>query len=155
MPPAAEVQKEAKATAPPAKEAAPAKTAPPAVSTAPPAASKAPPAAAKAPPVAAAAAPPIDLKSLEVKLKDSKAIGVMTKLSLKNQVDDLVARFRAFHDGHRPPTLVELRQPYELLLMKVLSLVQDQDPGLARALHDSRDHIWGVLSDRNKFLANL
>ena len=137
--------KEAKAAAPPAKPAAPSKTATPVAPKA-------------APPVVTATAPstqPIDLKSLELKLKDSKAIGVMTKLSLKNQVDDLVGQFRAFHDGHRPPTLAELRQPYELLLMKVLALVQDQDPGLATTLHNSRDYIWGVLSDRNKFLANL
>ena len=90
-----------------------------------------------------------------MKLKESKAIGVMTKLSLKNQVDDLVAQFRAFHDGRRPPTLPELRQPFELLLMKVLSLVQDHDPGLAKALHDSRDYIWNVLADRDKFLKNI
>ena len=125
---------------------------------APPAPSPAKGAAPKPPPVAVAAAPaapPIDLKSLEQKLKESKAIGVMTKLSLKNQVDDLVAQFKAFHDGHQPPTLTQLRQPYELLLMKVLSLVQDQDPALAKALHDSRDYIWGVLADRNKFLANV
>ena len=143
--------REAAAPAPAPKPAAPAvppKSAPPA------AAAKSPPAAAtKAPPVAAAA-PPIDLKSLEEKLKDSKAIGVMTKLSLKNQVDDLVAQFRAFHDGRQPPTLPQLRQPFELLLMKVLALVQDQDPALAKALHDSRDYIWGLLADRNKFLAN-
>ena len=90
-----------------------------------------------------------------MKLKESKAIGVMTKLSLKNQVDDLVAQFKAFHDGRRPPTLPELRQPFELLLMKVLSLVQDQDPGLAKALHDSRDYIWSVLADRDKFQQNI
>lgn len=116
--------------------------------------SKAPPGVASAAP-AIASAPPIDLKSLEVKLKESKAIGVLTKLSLKNQVDDLVAQFKAFHDGRRPPTLPELRQPFELLLMKVLSLVQDQDPGLAKALHDSRDYIWSVLADRDKFLKNI
>lgn len=95
---------------------------------------------------------PLDLKSLEQRLKDSRAIGLMTKLSIKNQVDDLVAQFRAYHDGRQPPTLPELRRPYELLVMKLLSLLQDQDPGLAKAIHDSRDAIWGVLADRGKFL---
>ena len=33
----------------------------------------------------------------------------MTKLSLKNQVDDLVAQFKAYHAGHQPPTLAQLR----------------------------------------------
>ena len=76
---------------------------------------------------------------------------MLTKLSLKNQVDDLVARFRAFHGGSRPPTLAELRPSFELLLMKVLSLLQDRDTALARDINASRDAIWGVLADRDKF----
>ena len=75
----------------------------------------------------------------------------MTKLSLKNQVDDLVAKFKAYHAGSRPPALPELRPSFDLLLMKVLALVQDQDQALARDLNASRDAIWGVLADRQKF----
>ena len=96
------------------------------------------------------ATPTLDLKSLEQRLKDTNAIGVLTKLSLKNQVDDLVEQFQAFHHGHRPPTLAELRRPFELLLMKVLSVLQDGDPALAREIDASREAIWGVLSDRDK-----
>ena len=104
------------------------------------------------PPAAGKAADPaLDLESLEQKIKETDAIGLMTKLSIKNQVDDLVERFRAYHDGQRPPTLPELRRPYELLLMKLLSLLQDRDPALARALDGSREAIWVVLSDRDKF----
>jgi hypothetical protein len=104
-------------------------------------------------PVAAArppAPPPLDLKSLEQRLRDTNAIGVLTKLSLKNQVDDLIAHFRAFHQGQRPPTLAELRPAFELLLMKVLSLLQDHDTALANQINASRDAIWGVLTDRDK-----
>lgn len=75
----------------------------------------------------------------------------MTKLSLKNQVDDLVDKFRAYHQGTRPPTLPELRPAFELLLMKVLALLQDKDASLARDIDASREAIWGVLSDRAKF----
>jgi len=103
-----------------------------------------------APAAPRAAAPALDLRSLEQRLKETNAIGVLTKLSLKNQVDDLVAQFRAFHDGRQPPTLTELRRPYELLLMKVLSLLQDSDPALAKEINASREAIWSVLSDRNK-----
>jgi hypothetical protein len=100
-------------------------------------------------PVAAAPAP-LDLKSLEQRLKDTSAIGVLTKLSLKNQVDDLVGRFQAYHKGVRPPTLADLRPAFDLLLMKVLSLLQDHDPALARDINASRDAIWGVLTDPRK-----
>lgn len=92
----------------------------------------------------------LDLNSLEQRLKETSAIGVLTKLSLKNQVDDLVARFRAFHGGQRPPTLGELRPSFDLLLMKVLSLLQDKDAALAKDIDASRNAIWEVLTDRDK-----
>jgi hypothetical protein len=101
------------------------------------------------------AAPPLDLRTLEQRLKETSAIGVLTKLSLKNQVDDLIARFKAFHDGSRPPTLAELRPSFDLLIMKVLSLLQDHDQALAKDINASRDAIWGVLTDRQKLSTYL
>jgi hypothetical protein len=104
------------------------------------------------PAVAKAQAPaPLDLKTLEQRLKETPAIGVMTKLSLKNQVDDLVEKFRDYYQGRLAVTLAELRRPYDLLVMKVLALLQDGDPALARAIHASREAIWGILADRSKF----
>jgi hypothetical protein len=143
-PPAAPATQSPPAAAAPAKTAAAAKAP---VATAPRPA-PAPPAPAKAPPVPVAA--PLDLKSLEQRLKDTAAIGVLTKLSLKNQVDDLVERFRAFHQGQRPPGLAELRPAFDLLVMKVLSLLQDKDAALAKDIDASRNAIWNVLTDRDK-----
>ena len=76
---------------------------------------------------------------------------MFTKLSLKNQVDDLLAEFRAFYAGQGGLTLAGLRRSYELLLMKVVTLLQDADPGLASAVTSSREAIWGILSDRKRF----
>jgi hypothetical protein len=95
--------------------------------------------------------PPLDLASLETRLKETKAIGVMTKIALKNQVDDLLNQFRAFYAGKLKTTLAELRRPYDLLVLKVLSLLQDGDPSLAAAIVASREAIWGILSDPVKF----
>jgi hypothetical protein len=148
---------QASASAPPSKPTAKAQ---PAEGNAPVKASPAPPktlalAKPQAPPVVApkaeAAAPALDIKSLEEQLKETKAIGVMTKLSLKNQVDDLLQKFRDYYEGRLKTTLAELRQPYELLLMKVITLLQDADPSLATAIHRSREAIWAVLTDRDKF----
>lgn len=131
----------AKSPAPEAK--APAK---PAAAVAPPSAKAAP-----AAPVAKATPPPLDLKALETELKETKAIGVMTKLSIKNQVDDLLSQFRAFYQGKLKITLAELRRPFDLLVLKLLSLLQDSDPTLAAAIVASREAIWSILSDRTKF----
>ena len=132
----------------------PVTAAPPPAATEPAPAAEAPPAvAAAAPPSEAAAPPPLDLKGLEQRLRDTHAIGLFTKLSLKNQVDDLLAQFRAFHQGQPGLTVAQLRQKYELLLMKVVTLLQDGDPALANAVSSSREAIWEVLTDPQKFAA--
>lgn len=105
-----------------------------------------------APPVVKPAVPPpLDLKSLETQLKETKAIGVFAKLALKNQIDDLLEQFRAFYQGRIKTSLVELRRSFDMLVMKTLALLQDADPPLAGALASSRESIWGILSDPAKF----
>jgi hypothetical protein len=93
----------------------------------------------------------LDLGALEQRLKETRAIGLFTKLSLKNQVDDLLNQFRAFHGKQGATSLAELRQRYDLLLLKVLSLLQDGDPALAAAISSSREALWGILADPVKF----
>jgi hypothetical protein len=108
---------------------------------------KAPRAPAASPPAAA----PLDFASLGTRLRQTKAIGTLTKLSLKNQVDDLLVKFRAYHKRQGTATLPELRRSYDMLLLKVLSLLQDSDPPLAKDIVQSRAAIWGILADPRKF----
>ena len=96
----------------------------------------------------------LDLNALEAQLRATKAIGVFTKISLKNQVDDLMKQFRDHYEGKSTRTMTELRWSFDLLIMKVLSLLQDTDQMLASAIVSSREAIWVLLSDQNKF-ANL
>ena len=144
----------AKSPAPVSKaKAVPAKTAPSVKSQAQPT----PPAKAQAqlaPPAKQATAPgTLDLEGLKARLRQTKAIGVMTKLSLKNKVDDLLDEFRQHHAGKPMPTVSELRRAYDLLMMKVLSLLQDKDKQLASDILSSREGIWGLLADPKKFAA--
>jgi len=97
--------------------------------------------------------PTLDLATLEKRLRETSAIGLFTKLSLKNQVDDLLQQFRGFHSKQSTTPLGELRQRYESLLNKVLGLLQTGDPNLAQAIAASREAIWGILTDPKKFAA--
>jgi hypothetical protein len=106
-------------------------------------------------PVVAQTAPlTLDLDALEARLRATKAIGFFTKISLKNEVDDLMKQFREHYQGKSGRTMTDLRRSYDLLIMKVLSLLQDTDQKLASAIVSSREAIWALLSDQNKF-ANL
>ena len=113
--------------------------------------SAAPPNAPSPAPIEKAAT--LDLNSLEQRLRDTSAIGIFTKLSLKNQVDDLLAEFKAYHLRRSQVTLAQLRQQYEGLLLKVVSLLQDADPSLAQAISSSREAIWAFLTDPKQFAA--
>jgi len=154
-------------TSPPSETSRPAPAAvpKPSVTTtrAPQAANKTAPPVAKTPaPIGQApkhAAPPsaavtLDLNGLKTQLKETKAIGLFTKIALKNQVDDLLDQFRKYYQGTSKTDMMELRRSYNLLLLKVLSLLQDKDEKLASAIVSSREAIWDLLSDPKKF-ANL
>jgi hypothetical protein len=140
----------------PSSTAPTAPTAPRAVNE-PPTSGAAPPAAIApaTPPAAAASGPPsstLDFTSLGTRLRETKAIGVLTKISVKNQADDLLEKFRGYHKRQSAVTLADLRSSYELLVLKILSLVQDGDPPLAKEIDRSRAAIWDILADQRKFI---
>ena len=93
------------------------------------------------------------MNALKEELKATKAIGVFTKISLKNKVDDLLDQFREFYQGNARITMADLRQSYNMLIMKVLSLLQDEDQKLASAIVASREPIWNLLANPTSFAA--
>ena len=93
----------------------------------------------------------LDLTSLEKRLKETHAIDVLDKIAFRNQVDDLLSQFHAYYQGTLKTTLADLRRPYDLLVLELLSLLQDKDPPLAAAVVASREAIWVILTDPAKF----
>jgi len=102
-------------------------------------------------PAPAAAQATLDLASLQQRLRDTRAIGVFTKLSLKNQVDDLLDEFRELYKQPNKRPTSQMREHFDVLLLKVLTLLQDSDPPLAAAISSSKEAIWGILADPEKF----
>ena len=94
---------------------------------------------------------PLDAPALMSRLRDSNAIGAVTRLALMNQVDDLLEQFRAHHRSGQESGIATLRQPYNMLVLKVLSIVQDEDPSLGVTVARSREAIWDILADPEKF----
>lgn len=96
------------------------------------------------------AAPGLDLEGLERRLKETSALGVLTKLSLKNEIDDLLEDVGRFHHKQKGD-LPSLRERFDLLLLKVTSLLQDDEPELAREIADAREGLWRLLADPAEF----
>jgi hypothetical protein len=89
--------------------------------------------------------------ALVARLRDTKAIGLFTKLALKNDIDDLMDSFRRFHSGEPNPPLEQLRDHYNLLFMKVITLVQNGDPELFQEMTRARESLWKKLADPGEF----
>jgi hypothetical protein len=92
-----------------------------------------------------------DIQELVARLRATNAIGFFTKLALKNQIDDLLAKFRCYHARACDTSLATLNEEFNLLLMKVLSLLQDDDPDLFQSLAGGREILWKNLTDPTAF----
>ncbi|MGP1679091.1 MAG: hypothetical protein ACTS6J_18285 [Burkholderiales bacterium] len=103
------------------------------------------------PPAAKNPEPPLDVDALKQRLRDTKAIGFFTKLELQNQMNDLLQQFREHYQNGQKTSVATLRQPFNMLVLKLLALIQDRDPSLARTISESRDAIWSMLADPEKF----
>jgi hypothetical protein len=83
----------------------------------------------------------------------TKAVGVFTKLSIKNNVTRLSSDYGAYHKGNRPPNLEELKERYDLMIKEMMVLVQNKDPELAKDLYASRTVLYTYLADPDKYIA--
>ena len=89
--------------------------------------------------------------ALGARLRATRAIGVLTKLAVKSEADNLLGQFRDYYTQRGTATLPDLRRSYDTLVVKLLGLLQDGDPPLATDIDRSRAAIWDVLSDQRKF----
>jgi hypothetical protein len=95
----------------------------------------------------------MDFSSLVTRLRKTKAINLRTKVTVKNESDELLEQARAYHTQTGETTLADLRRSYDSLLYKLHSLLEDADPPLARDIDRSRAAIWELIADPRKFNA--
>jgi len=91
------------------------------------------------------------IANLVARIRETGAIGFFTKLALKNQIDDLLSEFREFHDKASNTELAFLKDQFNLLLMKVITLLQDDDPKLFQDIVSAREILWSNLADPERF----
>jgi hypothetical protein len=93
----------------------------------------------------------LDVATLRVRLKDTPAIGLIAKLRLKSEIEDLVSDLEAYHSGHATKTLDELHTRYLNLVGRVVGQLEQGDAALAHDLTEATDHLWATLADPGQF----
>lgn len=94
---------------------------------------------------------PLDVATLKLRLRETTSIGVFAKLALRSEMSELMQQLRWHHQGNKQTSFAELRLLYDQFVLKVLSLIRDGDPPLARAIARSQESIWSVLADPEQF----
>lgn len=93
----------------------------------------------------------VDLEILADMLAKTSAVGLLTKLSLKKDINRVLSRLEDYHDGRGRFTLVQLEEQYNLLLMKIATHLQDKDLATHRHLCNAWLVIWEDLKDPERF----
>ena len=84
---------------------------------------------------------------------NTKAIGLMSKLSLKGDMEKFWKDLQATHEGASGTSLEELEERYHLLVSKLELAVKKKDPQLAMEIADFRNTLWANLKDEESFAA--
>ncbi|MGI9319645.1 MAG: hypothetical protein ACR2QW_20110, partial [bacterium] len=90
---------------------------------------------------------PFDLESMTAKLRETKAIGTFTKLSLKKKIEKLSREFEIYHDGKSNLRIEQLRERFDLLYHKVVVLLEDADEELHKEIAAGREDIWAYFAN--------
>lgn len=93
----------------------------------------------------------VDLEILADMLAKTSAVGLLTKLSLKKDINKVLSRLEDFHNGRGRFALVQLEEQYNLLLMKIATYLQDKDLATHRHLCNAWLVIWEDLKDPERF----
>lgn len=85
---------------------------------------------------------PLDIDQLITRLKETKAIGVLTKLALKGDVNKIVRQTAQHSKNQASQELSELRERFEGLVLKTIALLGEKDPILAQDIYQARHFVW-------------
>lgn len=91
-----------------------------------------------------------DPDTLAQRLRQTSSIGFFTKLKLKGEIEGLVKEVEDHSAGKSNAKLTQLHERFQLLFHKIVTLVQDKDPRLAKDLTNARQSLWEWVSDPKK-----
>ena len=93
------------------------------------------------------APPQLDIDTLIERLKQTSAIGVLTKLVLRSNVNDLIDEVKRYKRSKATQKQLDrIKAHFNGLLLKVLALL-DEDPKLAQDIQCARDSLWHHLME--------
>ncbi|MDH3692248.1 MAG: hypothetical protein OEU36_22670 [Gammaproteobacteria bacterium] len=84
----------------------------------------------------------LNIDQLIERIKQTKAIGFLTKLALKGDVEQIIRQVTEYSGQRADQELLQVRQQFEGLVLKAITLLGEKDPGLAQDIYKARHFVW-------------
>ncbi len=94
-----------------------------------------------------------DLGALETKIRDTDAIGLFSKISLRYEIWSLIDEMARLHEGKSTVRLDKQKQNFERLIDSAVVMLRQGDISLAEEVEGSRDAFWQILKSPEKLFA--
>ncbi len=94
-----------------------------------------------------------DFHALETKIRNSEAIDLFSKISLKIEITSLVNEAVRLHEGKSAAGLYQRKVRFEELIDRAVIMLRKGDVSLAEEVEGSREALWRFLNSPEKLLA--
>lgn len=88
------------------------------------------------------AAAELDIDTLVERLRDTRAIGIFTKLALRNDVEALLDDTQRALVNGKEEEIPKLRSRFDGLVLKTVALLDGRDDELAQDIYQAREFVW-------------
>lgn len=94
-----------------------------------------------------------DLGALETKIRNTDAIDLFSKISLKYEISSLIDEMARAHETRNAAGFTGQRARFERLIDRTVVMLSKGDIVFAKEVEDSREALWRFLNSPEKLLA--
>lgn len=94
-----------------------------------------------------------DLGTLETKIRNTDAIDLFSKVSLKYEISSLIDEMARSHETKNAAGFTKQRARFEKLVDRMVIMLRKGDLSFAKEVEDSREALWKILNSPEKLLA--
>lgn len=97
----------------------------------------------------------ISVAAMQKMLRRAEGIGLWTKIKLERRLNQFTEEFYWYHKGTNRKSLGQMRQRFLALHSRVVTLLQQRNPGMSKQFSDARDALWFAYRNPSAFKGSV
>lgn len=97
----------------------------------------------------------ISIEAMQKMLRRAEGIGLWTKIKLERRINRFTEDFYWYHKGANGKSLLQMRERFNALHSRVVTLLQARNPGMSKQFSDARDVLWFAYRNPGAFTGSV